>query len=792
MMGDINIDLAKPHNKNTEPYLDLLLSKNILPLINIFTRITDKSCTTIDHCNVFRPVSMLDQFINSGCLLISVGDHLPEFFIFNNSNDNNRKILTSDRRPLIRLITKRNQERFENELSTMDWSEVYETDNCNEAFGRFHETLCRKYNNCFPKTQLSRKKHKNKRWITKAILVSIRHKNTLFKKMMKNPDDLAITAAYKRYRNKLSHVIKAAERQYYSSKLVKDKTSLKNIWNVYSEFLGKEKGTSDKITKLFFENTCHTNDKDIANAFGKYFSQIGSNMAADFPKNNNFKKYLNENFPHSMFTSPITKDELNTTINKLEINKSPGIDEISSKVLVPRVRDILDPLLYIYNLSFSTGVFPSALKVSKVIPVYKKKSKTNPGNYRPISLLSIFDKILEKLMHKRLYSFLSKHNILYEHQFGFRPNHSTTLALIEIADNIRKEVDEGKSVIGLYLDLSKAFDTVCHQKLLHKLDYYGIRGTTNKWFESYLSDRMQVTYVNGIYAEPMSTGSVGLPQGSVLGPMLYLLYVNDIAKIINNDNCKLRLFADDTNIFVCGRNKQEIETKIQNSLLVLYHWFLDNELSLNIEKTCFTVFSNYIKADNISLKLNNLKIPHVKSTKYLGVILDEKLNFKEHCLYIRNKLTKLTAALHYMSPFLNIEHCKKVYFAYIYPHITYGIELFGLTSKGNTEILQKSQNKMLKSMSQCDRFYSPSLLHKDLNLFTVKEIALFYNSCLVFKQRNGLLPRVFDTMFISREEMQLRSHRNMSELSLPNTRLTFGQKPIITCQRWYGTNYRET
>ena len=129
-----------------------------------------------------------------------------------------------------------------------------------------------------------------------------------------------------------------------------------------------------------------------------------------------------------------------------------------------------------------------------------------------------------------------------------------------------------------------------------------------------------------------------------------------------------------------------------------------------------------------------------------------------------------------MSPFLNIEHCKKVYFAYIYPHITYGIELFGLTSKGNTEILQKSQNKMLKSMSQCDRFYSPLLLHKDLNLFTVKEIALFYNSCLVFKQRNGLLPRVFDTMFISREEMQLRSHRNMSELSLPNTRLTFGRK----------------
>ena len=235
------------------------------------------------------------------------------------------------------------------------------------------------------------------------------------------------------------------------------------------------------------------------------------------------------------------------------------------------------------------GFFPSKLKVSKVVPVYKKLERTNPSNYRPISLLSVFSKIIEKLMHKRLYSYLTRYQILFDLQLEFSENHSTTLALIEIIDNIRKEVDGGNSVLGIYLDLSKAFDTVNHKILLNKLNNYGIRGNVNRWFQSYLCNRTQITSVNGIFSDEVGV-SYGVPQGSVLGSLLFLIYVNDIAHVLPDNN--IRLFADDTNIFITGNTITTLQENSQLALNTLYKWFCDNQLSLNISKTCFTLFND--------------------------------------------------------------------------------------------------------------------------------------------------------------------------------------------------------
>ena len=202
-----------------------------------------------------------------------------------------------------------------------------------------------------------------------------------------------------------------------------------------------------------------------------------------------------------MFLYPITKFELSKEISKLPTNKAPGYDEITSKVVKLTSDYILTPLTYIFNLSLSEGIVSESFKTAKVIPIYKKKNKYDPTNYRPISLLSIFNKLLEKLMHHRLYSFLNKYNIFCKHQFGFRENHSTTLAIIEIVDTIREELDKGNSVIATYLDLTKAFDTVNFKILLHKLKHYGIRVLANKWFYSYLTDRKQFTKTNGINSD---------------------------------------------------------------------------------------------------------------------------------------------------------------------------------------------------------------------------------------------------------------------------------------------------
>ena len=235
-----------------------------------------------------------------------------------------------------------------------------------------------------------------------------------------------------------------------------------------------------------------TNPNYISNAFNEYFCNIGPNLAKNLnPPKTGFVHYCHSPIKNSMYCKPVQSSEIIDIVSHFNINKSAGPDSIGPKLLKRVVNELVDPLQFIYNLSFSTASVPSKLKISKVIPVYKKGVAEDPCNYRPISLLSIFEKILEKLMYNRMYDFLNKHEILYKYQFGFRKNHSTVLALVEMIDNLYNNIDNNNVTVGVYLDLQKAFDTVDHNILLYKLNVYGIRGLVLDWFRDYLSDRKQ-------------------------------------------------------------------------------------------------------------------------------------------------------------------------------------------------------------------------------------------------------------------------------------------------------------
>ena len=347
-------------------------------------------------------------------------------------------------------------------------------------------------------------------------------------------------------------------------------------------------------------------------------------------------------------------------------------------------------------MSFSSGYYPDKLKIVKVIPIHKGGSTQDLNNFRSISLLSIFDKIIEKIIHARLYEFLELHNVLYENQFGFRKNNSTIFALIQITEKIKESIDKGKFGCGIFIDLRKAFDTVNHEILLLKLEHYGIRGTMLNWFKSYLCNRKQ--YVLNGESSKVKDITCGMPQGSVLGPLLFLLYINDLPNISKSLN--FYLFADDTNIYYESDSLVKLESKINKELSKLQLWLNVNRLSLNISKTNYVIFHPFNKPskDQITIKINKIALSQKTHLKFLGIIIDSTLSWKQQIKDISCKISRAIGVMYKLRPYINPTMLKNIYYSLIYSHMIYAIQVWG--SAGKTEIhkilvLQKRAIKLI-------------------------------------------------------------------------------------------------
>ena len=464
--------------------------------------------------------------------------------------------------------------------------------------------------------------------------------------------------------------MRAAERTYYQNELLACKGNMRKSWKIIKDIINKNSKKSQKLPKITINGQLCENPQNIAEAFNKYFANIGSTLDRKIPHSNEYPlKFIKSNHTINLFLEPTTTSEIDKIIDKLK-NCAVGWDQLPAFIFKENKDPLSGILNHIMNLSLEQGTFPNELKKANIIPIFKAGETDIIGNYRPVSLLTTVSKVFERAMYNRLISFITQQKILYSLQFGFREGHGTHMAILKFLDNIIDSLDRGDYAATIFLDFSKAFDTVNHHILLQKLSHYGIRGTANKWFESYLSNRSQFCTFGGKQSDEAII-SCGVPQGSILGPLLFLIYINDLGTIFQN--LSTVLFADDSNLIASGNSIETLERKINQDIPLLTKWLQTNRLSLNIKKTHVMVFGRKSKnqTNDLSVTIEGTKLEIVKHTKFLGVILDNEINWKQHILHISQKLSKSLGILKRARQFLNTSTLLQLYYSFLYPYLSY-------------------------------------------------------------------------------------------------------------------------
>ncbi len=517
--------------------------------------------------------------------------------------------------------------------------------------------------------------------------------------------------------------------------------------------------------------------KIVAEQFNQYYTQVGVNMASNITVQ--ACAPVVDDAAHARDTRlifhPVTEDEVRSIVLSLRGGSAPGYCGISAAFLKDNIDHFIIPLQYIINCSLDQGVFPEAFKMAKVSPIYKSGCKRELKNYRPISLLSVFSKVLEKVVKFQFMQYLESNQILVSCQYGFRSGKSTSHALFDLNKKLYESINSNKKSLIIFMDLAKAFDSLDRTNLLKKLNLLGVQGCSYNWFQSYLSNRKQFVSLMSKYKSSSSPIEYGVIQGSTLGPPLFLTYINNISKIQTWGN--LFLFADDAALLVIGESWKEVYDRAESDMRKLKLWFDQNTLTLNISKTkCMAVsLRDVAEVDMKNIKVHTCSLTAVacscqeitmeRNYKYLGVIIDNKLKWKDHISYTNNRIRKLMYFFVRFSEFLTFDEIRVVYFAYVQSILEGEILAWGGSYRSTLEPLLTTQKAIIKIALKRNRRFPSDEIFKEMKVLDVRQ--LYLKNLLTFIHCN------YDNIFKTTSHIYTTRYAMNMGITTPVTNKTF-------------------
>ena len=775
--GDFNLNLLNfDLDKNVNQFLCKMLDYSFQPCITEPTRITNSNKPSLVD-NIF--INTFDNPVSGNILEQISYDHLPNFVILDNVKyKKQRPTFKRDKR---NIDTQKFQSDLLGEDLLVNLLNAKDTDTAYNMFlQKYSETLDKHA----PLKKLSKKERKReqKPWITLGLIKSISKKRSLFKKLkklkLKNKNADEIHKLYKYYNDTINKLKIKCKRDYYQTYFNSNASNSKKIWSGINRLLNR--GRKKQGTIFLEENGLISDPLQVANKFNNYYLNVADKLCEKIPKRNNkFQDYLKNPNKNKLTLKETTPDEISKIITDLDGKKSSDINNISPDLVKLNNQSISQILTIIFNISIHEGCFPTAMKQAKITPIHKGDSVLSVGNYRPISLLPIFSKIFERLIYNRLVTFITENKILSELQFGFQKNKSTEQAVTSIVSALDQAKSEKKSSYCVFLDFAKAFDTVNHEILLSKLDHYGIQGTSNSLFKTYLSNRTQQTEINGVLSEK---GIIkhGVPQGSVLGPLLFLLYINDISK--SSHLLKFFLFADDTTVFYSDQTNEDTETILNRELSKVSDWLAANKLSLNVKKSNFLHFHHgRCKKPTINLKLNETKVDEKVVTKYLGVLIDNKLNWKSHIEHVKTKVSRGNGMISRIRYFVNEQCLLNLYYSFIQSHVNYNLLNWTSTRPSFLNSINLKVKSAVRLISFKNKYEHTIPLFLKLKILPFTDMIKYKQGNFLWKLSNGYIGAPLSEIFIKNAHNPLR-------FNIPNPTCTLDQHKIVySCTKYWNS-----